>query len=42
MKVDLIQKAAHDNMVQDALCEWKKFQAMITIVANVLVANVFR
>jgi hypothetical protein len=38
MKVDLIHKAAHDNMMQDELSEWKDFQAMSTIV--ILMANV--
>jgi hypothetical protein len=31
MKVDLIHKVAHDNMVQDALSEWEEFQAMTTV-----------
>ena len=31
MKVDLMHKAGNDNMVWDALSEWKKLQAMNTI-----------
>jgi hypothetical protein len=31
IKVDLIHKASHDNMVRDVLSEQKLFQAMTTI-----------
>jgi hypothetical protein len=38
MKVDLIHKTGHDNMVWNKLIERKEFQAMNTI--QILVANV--
>ena len=40
MKVDLIHKTGHDNMVGNKLSERKEFQAMNTI--QILVANVCR
>jgi hypothetical protein len=40
MKVDLIHKAGHDNMVRDVLSDRKEFYAMSTIQS--LVANVYR
>ena len=40
MKVDLIHKAVHDNMVRDALSEHEEVQAMNTI--QILAANTYR
>ena len=40
MKVDLIHKVGHNNMVRDMLSEREEFQAMTTI--QILVANVCR
>ena len=38
IKVDLIQKMGHNNMVQNRLSEWEEFQAIST--KQILVANV--
>ena len=38
IKVDLIQKVGHNNMLRDVLSEWEEFQTMSTI--HILVANV--
>ena len=40
VKVSLIHKVAHDNMVRDMLSEQKIIQAMTIIL--ILVANVYR
>ena len=39
IKVDLIHKVGHNNMVLDVLSEREEFQAMSTI--HILVANVY-